>query len=288
MDRKEQIEQARRIIATGIVEVLQQQFPELKESVRKTLLRCCDDWDKGQFGCMKKEDVSAIRAYLERQKEPLTPEEKMNHPLYLEGFDVGKKVGEVLNLGPDETEYPYNHPANTLEGEIKNIWSKLSIDNAFVASFEGFREVILHFVNFVQKEQKPAEWSEEDEEMLSSIAECCKYGVRVSDDAIFWLKSLPERFNLQPKQEWSGEDEKTRLDTIRILETASPIPQDNGKVQLRFSKNILWLKSLRPQPGWKPSEQQMQTLKDVIDRAPLTCRQEVQLVSLYNDLKKLL
>lgn len=48
-------------------------FPELTESedeiIRKTLLRCCDGWEKGQFGCMKKEDVPLIRAYLEKRKE---------------------------------------------------------------------------------------------------------------------------------------------------------------------------------------------------------------------------
>lgn len=39
------------------------------ERIRTALLRCCDDWEKGQFGCMAKEDVPAIRAYLEKQKE---------------------------------------------------------------------------------------------------------------------------------------------------------------------------------------------------------------------------
>ena len=38
------------------------------EKVRKALLRCCDDWEKGQFGCMAKEDIPAVRAWLEKQK----------------------------------------------------------------------------------------------------------------------------------------------------------------------------------------------------------------------------
>lgn len=41
-------------------------------------------------------------------------------------------------------------------------------------------------------------------------------------------------------------------------------------------------------PFWKPSEEQMEWLKDVIETVPMTCRQQVPLESLYNDLKKLL
>ena len=44
-------------------------FTDEDERIRKALLRCCDGWEKGQFGCMAKEDVPAIRAYLEKQKE---------------------------------------------------------------------------------------------------------------------------------------------------------------------------------------------------------------------------
>ena len=39
---------------------------------------------------------------------------------------------------------------------------------------------------------------------------------------------------------------------------------------------------------WKPSEDQMKWLKDVIETVPMTCRQQVPLESLYNDLLKLM
>ena len=38
------------------------------------------------------------------QKEHLTTEEKMNHPLYLEGFDIGKRVGEVTGKPSEWSE----------------------------------------------------------------------------------------------------------------------------------------------------------------------------------------
>ena len=71
-----------------------------------------------------------------------------------------------------------------------------------------------------QKEQQPADWSEEDELMrkrciadLGCLTECEpeykeRYGAQIK-----WLKSLSERFNLQPKQEW-GEEDMLNLDNI--------------------------------------------------------------------------
>lgn len=76
MDRKEQIEQARRLIATGISEdlvaVLHQQFPELKESederIRKWLIeeiKATHDYDSPT----SRKCVDDALAYLERMKE---------------------------------------------------------------------------------------------------------------------------------------------------------------------------------------------------------------------------
>ena len=118
-NRQEQIEQARRLIATGISEdlvaVLHQQFPELNESkderTRKYIITR-----------VMEENIShslreLIIAYLERHKEPLTPEEKMNRPLYLEGFDVGKKVGEVATKPAEWSEEQSDFP--TTDEQIK-------------------------------------------------------------------------------------------------------------------------------------------------------------------------
>ena len=61
--------------------------------------------------------------------------------------------------------------------------------------------------------EQPAEWSEEDEWMLLSIINAFRNGTVSTIGQEQWLKSLPERFNLQPKQEWSEEDE-SQLDDI--------------------------------------------------------------------------
>ena len=110
-----------------------------------------------------------------------------------------------------------------------------------------------------------------------------------------WLKSLPERFNLQPKQEWSEEDERMLKRIEAILLTADGDLSDklNGKVspitdsayssmKLCIAKCLSWLKSLRP--SWKPSEEQMAALQI----AAMASKTDFNtLTSLLVDLKKL-
>ena len=75
------------------------------ERIRKELIYWLKGFIGEEEGCGYTEDEIRERiAYLERQKGPLTPEEKMNHPLYLEGFDVGKKVGEVVTKPAEWSE----------------------------------------------------------------------------------------------------------------------------------------------------------------------------------------
>lgn len=97
-----------------------------------------------------------------------------------------------------------------------------------------------------KQEQKPAEWSEEDEERIQSI-----------------------------------------LFSIGYCKDEYPNKKD-------YSKDIDWLKSLRPvskeslQPHWKPSEEQMEALSETIEFAPDTFKPKCTLVTLQYDLKKLM
>ena len=96
-----------------------------------------------------------------------------------------------------------------------------------------------------QKEQKPAERSEEDKEMLRIIS------------------NRLEKFN-----EWATEQ-------------GYPIDDPTMK-----QSPIDWLKSLRPQPHWKPSEEQMEALSDAYVEAR-TFKMADILESLHQDLEKL-
>lgn len=101
-----------------------------------------------------------------------------------------------------------------------------------------------------QGEQKPVEWSEEDDLMMASIVyelemkidelEYLERAEKVYGKQIEWLKSFKIRF--QPVQEWSQEDDYN-LQCV-IAKVTSDIQKGNVG---RNQELIDWLKSLRPQ-----------------------------------------
>ena len=140
-----------------------------------------------------------------------------------------------------------------------------------------------------------AEWSEEDEKIRKTLLDyyekaldnytCVEWlnGITYGE-LCDWLKSIPKRFNLQPKQEWSEEDEKHRQWILECLADGKrKVPEFAEQYQAAF----VWLKSLRP--SWKPSEEQMKALNALNCHGDLSyVGQQNQLISLYNDLKKLM
>lgn len=115
-------------------------------------------------------------------------------------------------------------------------------------------------------------WNEEDElrmENILSVIEGHGYPMEVE-----WIKSIKDR--IHPNQEWSEDDEmmiKFALTHFR-LEGAT-----------EDSDIIKWLKSLRPQKQWKPTEGQMGVIEAVINNRSFQRR---HLDSLYEQLKKLI
>jgi hypothetical protein len=133
-------------------------------------------------------------------------------------------------------------------------------------------------------EPKPAEWSEEDDRIRRNLMSLLynMRGDRITEETFQkyypWIKSLPERFNLQPKQEWSEEDE-TKLGSL--------ICYFEGDALYYSTKDMVhWLKSLRPQPHWKPSKEQMEALERAIVKMHTTNDIGI-LAELRDNLKKL-
>ena len=152
-------------------------------------------------------------------------------------------------------------------------------------------------LSLINIEQKPAEWSEEDEYLLDEtikhlealIRITKKQGSAYSDETqyyqrdIDWLKSL----RLLPKQEWSEEEEKMLNDIINTLTYFDPSPHSISKK--------LWLKSLRPQKHWKPTEEQIDALENAITKMAMyygehyyNNEQRTHLKELFEQLKALL
>lgn len=146
----------------------------------------------------------------------------------------------------------------------------------------------------MKKEQKPTEWSVEDKFNLQSciakieldMQHWGNHGKTMVDGdikLIEWLKSLPERFELQPKQEWSEEEYGRLFDIEQYLRGTLQLSPDRKIVCIDF------LKSLRPQLHWKPSETQMGSLRLAIDsanKAQMNATADI-LNELYEQLKKL-
>ncbi len=183
----------------------------------------------------------------------------------------------------------HEEKCDIMEGDIVKIFPELAesedekirkelID--FVKSrLAGFSECD-RFITWLEKqcEQKPA-WSEEDEkefEQLLNILHANGY-----ESFNIWLKSLKDKVQPRPNQEWGEEDEKCIRLSTDIIDSAL---RAGFCVQLDRDRCVDWLKSLRPQNHWKPSNEQMKFLwkyaeQNNYDGSILT--------SLYNDLKKL-
>ena len=227
MDRKEAIEIVRKnyphvgFSGSEFETALRKLVPEFNEQPdpRHSLIEFIK-WscDRGCITPEQRKNVDFWLAYLEKQKEPLTPEENMNHPLYLEGFDVGKKVGEVL------------------------------------------------------KEQQPAEWNDADmREARQNLITCCRDWERGENTTLLPIVATRARYFLehlvepQKPAEWSKEDESNLQSCIAKIEIDMQHWDKHGKTMVDGDiKLIDWLKSLRPQPHWKPSEEQIGALERAI------------------------
>ena len=224
MDYKELYEQAleraKNLYAgvhKGCKEVIDNIFPELRESedekIRKELIQAIDE---GRVFDIDKEVADRWIAYLEKQKEPHYTKRNALFDKCVENCDP-----EVMKEVSDKVD-------EMLEKEQKPVEVKDPFSNAnFVRGYEsGYNDAI--------REQKPAEWSEEDE--------------------------------------------LTIADLINYFEGDS--------LECSTEEMVQRIKSLRP--SWKPSEEQMEALRETIDFAPDTFKPKCTLAALQNDLKRLM
>ena len=154
------------------------------------------------------------------------------------------------------------------------------------------------------QEQRPAEWHPTHEQMVA--LNWAAIGINNNSPCAGDIKaSLRSLYNdLKSKSispaEWSEEDEK-RIKQLIYDTEAIRAGYEKKKEELgdRFNnvlikdcdEQISWLKSLRPQPHWKPSEEQMDAIRHSIhiERDNEDKRYYAgMLESLFYDLKKLM
>lgn len=175
---------------------------------------------------------------------------------------------------------------------------------------------------------KPVEWNQEDKKMLNRIIETLSlppiYDTKACARMVSWLKSFPERFVLQPKAEWSEEDEKVWEALYKHFSVLYPGNSQFRDTKLSNRQITNFLKSLRPQPKqewsmdkyndamsfadkfeegyeagvydtkrkqWKPTEEQMEAFHTVLYQPQYISNSDderlKQAESLYEQLKKL-
>ena len=288
------------------------------------------EWNKD----CNEEDIQTRFAFYTYKDDPCTlylsnvfvEETSRNKGFGTKILTAAEKVAETLGVTYIRLKVKQDSPANA--------WYHKN-GYGYVAFEDGY--------NWLEKNleyMKPnkQEWDEFDEDCLKRAVwyiENPTPSVVKDTNLALWLKSIPGRFDLQPKQEWSDEDETAFDDLMWCIKQAEKSAKDeNDMGNIWFAENWVKnkLKSLRPQPkaeltlldkniikaaiafveqnnhfncwggidkrtvikalrslkpNWKPSEEQIKWLKDVIETVPMTCRQQVLLESLYNDLLKL-
>ena len=126
----------------------------------------------------------------------------------------------------------------------------------------------------------------EDEKIRKEIIEYLKGFIPHHDDNlvakskvwIAWLEKQGEQ------KSWGEEDEKMLISALwHVSNSAS-----NGKSTDYQCEVTDWLKSLKPQSHWKPSEKQMEALNAINNVGELSYAGQADLlIKLYNDLKTL-
>ena len=125
---------------------------------------------------------------------------------------------------------------------------------------------------------------------IENDAHVCNWVVYFKDQEKWKLveyKSEENKKHPQSKQEWSKENEEMFCSLKKLLNEASCYSCTEGS-----DKILDWLKSIKPN-HWKPSEKQMEALKNFIEAvetsnyAQLYLQWLTGLKSLYNDLKTL-
>lgn len=146
--------------------------------------------------------------------------------------------------------------------------------------------------DFAKKKLKKVEhnpaWSEEDEINLEKAIWYVENpaSMVVKDSMLVeWLKSLKNRVgcevNCTTTKEWSVEDMSKIQRICKYLDEAKKYYADITEVR----ECIEWLKFLRPQYIWQPSDEQLEALKEATNI--VGCKYKSYLNSLYSDLKKL-
>ena len=303
--------------------VLADILPELRESederIRKALIQFLTEIKNISEGGrdswhVRKEDAGmcdSFLSYLEKQKEPKKDIELIQRSWYMEGYhdrEFGKEPKWILKTGEGGPKYELN-PRHGYY--IKNDQESVEYDDIKKTVLEDFglcdngydpmnvlmtikRKWPMVWKTMLANEStnaKPVEWNEEVEKKIIFLERLIRYNVPEGqygymDKSVTKLQAIAMLQSLRPvKQEWSEKDERMRNGLISLIEEIKLRPL---KRMEDWDGYTHFLKSLRP--SWKPSEEQMMSLRlsfeEAFDDAG-DCNRYRRLKSLYEQLEKL-
>ena len=120
----------------------------------------------------------------------------------------------------------------------------------------------------------------------------CHYGGDPSEERCKYCSAAcSARITEEQKPEWSEEDERILDGLIRLYSNTYSGERWPWKIgePITYGDIVKFLKSLKPQKHWKPSEEQMKALQHAIDACELEwVYQDDELRSLFTDLEKLM
>ena len=242
---------------------LRELIPDLKESkdemVRKALISLIYE-NSHTYKSFAGIDLDSMIVYLEKQKDldkmiVVSPEVWDN--AINDAYENGKKDGEKQKEQKFTEKQDYSDLTD-LERAIHRGFLVVGVENVPVTIIKETAQDCLAQM----KQQKGANGNE---------------------------KEIP---NEKKPAEWSEKDDQMRGTCIYLLE--------HGEVIGPWKDCIAWLKSLRPPQycencklkrsveNWKPSEEQMNALMVTLEYMPDTFKPRCTLITLQNDLKKLM
>ena len=234
------------------------------ERIRKAIIELLKEVEEDET-YTGRQHIPEMLAYLEKQKEQKPNIELIQRSWYMEGYhdrEFGKEPMWIIKTeegGPKHELNPkYGQPLadEQMPAECINIEE---LAKHIKAEFESFRNLL---------KKKGIDYQPTD--------------VYWTDYARLFVSSAKK---LQKPTEWSEEDEKHINLILRVLDIQQCWDGATGKKFNPYQDEIDWLKSLRPRPSWKPSEEQMEALLWCI--APLGGTYRRVLTELHEQLKKL-
>ena len=188
---------------------------------------------------------------------------------------VVNKLKEFLAQGADSL---------ITRANVQDFFPELSISDDELIRKEIIEFLQLPHRQFVgnRKQEKWIAWLEKQGEQNSADSYCqenCK-GFQETGKCFADGECKAKR-DAEQNSAWSEEDEKIMKQIDSLLYCQCTIHSS------MYEKLHNWLKSLEPQPQWKPSDKQMHAFEQVYDWYNNNFATSETLTSLYQDLKKL-